>query len=107
MVIKFVQVGNGKMNTDTDAIGVITFPWTHALISDQIYEGLISSCNQSNADASFCDDGLVYAEMGNINPYSIYAPLCGASKLTKVCKEQASRISDFAYSNFTKFRKLH
>ena len=103
-----MQVGNGIMNLeDAFGTGPITFRWTHALISDQIYEGLISSCNQSNADASFCDDGLVYAEMGNINPYNIYAHLCGTSKLNKVCKEQASRISDFAYSNFTKFRKLH
>ena len=83
-----MQVGNGVMNIDTDNIGRITYPWTHGLISDETYKGLIDSCTQSNVDGNLCSDFEEKAsnEKGNIYGYDIYAPLCGASKLTEVCK---------------------
>nr|ABR16596.1 unknown [Picea sitchensis] len=84
---KGIMVGNGIMNSDTDNIGQITYPWTHALISDETYEGLINNCIKSNVDEILCEvlELKMSLEMGNIDPYSIYAPLCltNSSELAK------------------------
>ena len=91
-----MQVGNGIMNTDTDTIGQITYPWTHGLISDQTYEDLIGNCTKSNVNPKLCKDleDKMSEEMGNIDPYSIYAPICltDSSKWTKVCIFQPHNI---------------
>jgi serine carboxypeptidase-like clade 2 len=78
---KGIMVGNGIMNSDTDTIGQFTYPWTHALISDQIYEGLMGNCTASNVDLNLCYGWInqMDVEMGNINPYSIYSPLCSTN----------------------------
>lgn len=69
---KGVMVGNGLMNCETDILGQMTYPWTHALISDETYEALIES------NIGTCSSGLdlVIPDTGNIDAYDIFAPLC-------------------------------
>lgn len=65
----------------------------HALIPDEIHDGIIQRCNFSvGANSSDeCEDYKELAEdaTGNIFPYDIYAPLCSydsseSSKLPQV-----------------------
>eukprot|EP00253_Pinus_taeda_P030200 PITA_30200 len=79
-----MQVGNGIMNCETDILGQITYPWTHALISDESYEALIKS------KTGTCSSGLdlVFPDIGNIDPYGIFAPLC-PSNSSGQAKEEA------------------
>jgi serine carboxypeptidase-like clade 2 len=110
---KGIMVGNGIMNSVTDAIGQFTYPWTHALISDKTYEALIGNCTKSDADGILCDmlEDMMDMEMGNINAYSIYAAKCStnSSKLAstnspKLAKEGAKAprydpyINDYVYA---------
>ncbi|KAH9321478.1 hypothetical protein KI387_016117 [Taxus chinensis] len=74
--------GNGVINANTDGRGYVDYMWSHALISDETYEGVLKNCDFVSLNASgntpkcniFYDQA--YAESGNIDPYNIYAPLC-------------------------------
>eukprot|EP01018_Ginkgo_biloba_P005848 Gb_09232 [translate_table: standard] len=86
--LKGIMVGNGVMNTVTDSRGSIDFLWTHALISDQSYEGILKYCNfsvetqvQSTHCMNFLENGS--EELGNIDGYNIYAPVCSATSEKK------------------------
>jgi len=76
--LKGVIVGNGLLNAPTDYVGTFTYPWTHAIISDESYERLVGNCTKANYDASLCDslESEMYAEMGDININNLYAPIC-------------------------------
>lgn len=70
--------------------GTVDFYWTHALMPDEIYHGVTSSCNFASLNSSdevcleFIDQG--DAAAGNIYSYDIYAPLCNSSsKFNTVC----------------------
>lgn len=70
--------------------GTVDFYWTHALMPDEIYYGVTSSCNFASLNSSdevcleFIDQG--DAAAGNIYSYDIYAPLCNSSsKFNTVC----------------------
>lgn len=59
--------------------GSFDFYWTHALISDEIHDGIVLNCNFSAETTSeACNEYVnqVHASQGNIYPYDIYAPLC-------------------------------
>ncbi|CAL5329211.1 unnamed protein product [Camellia sinensis] len=75
-----IAIGNAYVDYETEYTGVSNFFWTHALISDEIYEGIVANCNfSSDANISLtCQDYLAQAGAagGNIYPYNIYAPLC-------------------------------
>ncbi|XP_028102059.1 serine carboxypeptidase II-3-like [Camellia sinensis] len=75
-----IAIGNAYVDYETEYTGVSDFFWTHALISDEIYEGIVANCNfSSDANISLtCQDYLAQAGAagGNIYPYNIYAPLC-------------------------------
>ncbi|XVF63990.1 hypothetical protein PTKIN_Ptkin09bG0131300 [Pterospermum kingtungense] len=67
--------------------GAVDFYWTHALMSDEIYNGLTSNCDYSTLNLSsqvclgFVDKANDAA--GNLYSYDIYAPLCGSSSVSK------------------------
>src|SRR4051812_25870275 len=53
--------------------------WTHALISDEAYRAIQSMCTFANQNYSIaCQAALrsASAEIGHIDHYNIYAPLC-------------------------------
>jgi serine carboxypeptidase-like clade 2 len=85
------MVGNGVMNSDTDFIGTFQYAWSHALISDELYEQVIGNCTSSKFDAGLCNDleNLVYNAMGTINIYSIYAPICVGDSSEMARQEEA------------------
>jgi serine carboxypeptidase-like clade 2 len=85
------MVGNGLMNSDTDFIGTLQYAWSHALKSDQLYEHVTVSCIGSKFDIDLCNDleVLAYNEMGNIDIYSIYAPICVGDSSEMARQEEA------------------
>lgn len=78
-----MQVGNGVIDVERDGLGAADYLWTHALISDETYAPLhkcLESKNYTN-----CSFDAAYAEVGDIDPYDIYAPTCQNAS-SPVCK---------------------
>ncbi|XP_078170712.1 serine carboxypeptidase II-3-like [Carex rostrata] len=67
--LKGIMIGNAVINDDTDISGMFDFLWTHALISDEAINAIYN--NRS-----------VVIDIGDLNLYNIYAPLCTASGTT-------------------------
>lgn len=66
-----------------DNLGTVTYWWSHAMISDQTYRQLISTCDfHRQKESDECESLYSYAmdqEFGNIDQYNIYAPPCNNS----------------------------
>ncbi|XVE49169.1 hypothetical protein DITRI_Ditri01bG0060700 [Diplodiscus trichospermus] len=78
-----IAMGNALIDSETSYRGMYDFFWTHALISDEVHEGITSSCNFSSPkNSEDCDhyDGEVGKHLSNIDIYNIYAPLCLSNK---------------------------
>jgi len=105
-----IMVGNGLINSETDYIGTFQYVWSHALISDQLYEQVISTCNGSKFNIGVCNnlEDQVYGEMGNIDIYSIYAPKCIDNSSRKARQEETEIpgydpcISKYIYAYFNR-----
>lgn len=72
------------LNDPTDAWGSIDFYWSHALISDESYNGIHTYCDFTNDNSTEqCYKFLSQAgeEIGDIYGYNIYAPLCLKSEI--------------------------
>jgi len=84
-----IMVGNGVMNSDTDFLGTYQYARSHALISSQAYEQVVSNCTNSKFDETECQilENQVYREMGNIDIYNIYAPKCIVNASRKAKQE--------------------
>lgn len=69
------------MNDATDNKGSFDYMWSHAMISDETYQGLMQYCTTPNFNRIKCDV-IQYAvdnEVGNIDFYNIYGPVCSHS----------------------------
>uniref|UniRef100_A0A5B7BLL3 Carboxypeptidase n=1 Tax=Davidia involucrata TaxID=16924 RepID=A0A5B7BLL3_DAVIN len=81
--LRGIAIGNAYIDYETNMKGSLDYYWTHALISDEIYTGIVSNCNfsSSNSVSRICEEYLDQAgeATGNIYPYDIYAPLCSFS----------------------------
>ncbi|KAL1811955.1 hypothetical protein ACET3Z_022020 [Daucus carota] len=66
---------------ETQYAGSVDYFWSHAMVSDEIHEGIILNCNFSAyaniSDA--CESYLDQVNIGDIFGYDIYAPLCGST----------------------------
>ncbi|XP_073120270.1 serine carboxypeptidase 1-like [Henckelia pumila] len=81
--LKGIAIGNALIDSEDAEKGQVDFLWTHALISDEIHQGIVDNCNMSY-DANVtqvCLDYVYQADnaVGNVYPYNIYAPLCSSS----------------------------
>lgn len=76
--LKGIMVGNGIMNDATDNKGTFDYMWSHALISDETYGGLLQYCTSPNFDRIKCNaiNYKVDKEAGDIDFYNIYGPVC-------------------------------
>ncbi|KAJ7531099.1 hypothetical protein O6H91_14G032200 [Diphasiastrum complanatum] len=76
---KGFMVGNAVMDDFQDFRGRYDYWWSHSLISDLAYEGVVNSCIKRTNNSRFaCRDSqkLAYHELGNIDSYSLYTPVC-------------------------------
>ncbi|XP_022932140.1 serine carboxypeptidase 24 [Cucurbita moschata] len=78
--LKGFLVGNAVTDMNYDALGTVTYWWTHAMISDTTYNSILTHCNfTSDKTSKPCDKVIYYAmnhEFGNVDQYSIYTPKC-------------------------------
>ncbi|CAI8606347.1 unnamed protein product [Vicia faba] len=80
--LKGIAVGNGWIDDNLCMKGMYDYYWTHALNSDETHYGIEKHChfksfNESNECVGYqnkADD-----ELGNIDNYNIYAPVCDSS----------------------------
>ncbi|KAF8410023.1 hypothetical protein HHK36_002543 [Tetracentron sinense] len=77
--LKGIAIGNAWIDDNTNTDGMYDYFWTHALNSDETNTGINTYCNFVNGNLSstcfrFLDNG--DSEVGNIDIYNIYAPLC-------------------------------
>lgn len=80
--VRDFQIGNAYVDVETQGSGTYDYYWTHALVSDEIHQGIVSNCNFSSGDPSdSCQTYMDIADsvIGNIDNYNIYAPLCFSS----------------------------
>ncbi|KAK1358841.1 Carboxypeptidase [Heracleum sosnowskyi] len=79
--LKGIAIGNAYVDLETQATGSFDYYWSHALLSDEIHEGITLNCNFSaNANVSeACITYLQQVDLGKIFPYDIYAPWCDSS----------------------------
>jgi len=74
-----VQVGNPETNDYYDYKGLLEYAWSHAVISDQIYDKAKQVCDFTVSNwSSDCNDAmnLVFEKYNEIDIYNIYAPTC-------------------------------
>ncbi|XP_034689128.1 serine carboxypeptidase-like 35 [Vitis riparia] len=80
--LKGFMIGNAVINGQTDDMGLIEFAWSHAIISDQLYHGIMKECDFIRDNpTNLCSNhikGLLEA-YSDIDMYSIYTPVCLSS----------------------------
>nr|XP_043618826.1 serine carboxypeptidase II-2-like [Erigeron canadensis] len=85
--IKGYMVGNALTDDYSDHVGLFQFLWASGIISDQTYKKANELCDKESFihPSRECDQitDIVYQEMGNIDPYSIFTPTCSANGVTK------------------------
>ncbi|XP_073129232.1 serine carboxypeptidase-like 40 [Henckelia pumila] len=103
--LKGIMIGNAVINDETDSKGMYEFFASHALISDQSFNDIMKYCDfspNSSGDSEECSQALEEADgnVGNIDIYNIYAPLCHNSSLTQKPKKTSVTSSDPCSDNY-------
>uniref|UniRef100_A0ACD5YH77 Uncharacterized protein n=1 Tax=Avena sativa TaxID=4498 RepID=A0ACD5YH77_AVESA len=76
-----ILVGNPYLDANRNILGTVDFFWTHAVMSDEVYANVTKNCNFDSVDGSAlsgaaCNGALYAFELGDIDSYNIYAPVC-------------------------------
>ncbi|XP_006346454.2 serine carboxypeptidase II-3-like [Solanum tuberosum] len=82
-----IATGNGIIDDETMNSGTYDFYWTHALISDEVHEGIVLNCNFSAETTSkACNEYIKQADssQSNIYAYNTYSQLCNSSVYTSL-----------------------
>ncbi|KAK4340262.1 hypothetical protein RND71_041724 [Anisodus tanguticus] len=82
-----IATGNAFIDIETQNRGSYDFYWSHALVSDEVHEGIVLNCNFSAPSLSdSCYEYKKQADFsrGDIYYYDIYAPLCGTPQNTSL-----------------------
>ncbi|XP_057953391.1 serine carboxypeptidase 1-like [Malania oleifera] len=78
--LKGIAIGNAWIDDATNTMGIFDYLWTHALNSDETNKGIHSFCDfgslSSSAQCDSFQEKALYMEMGDIDFYNIYAPIC-------------------------------
>ncbi|KZV54269.1 kinesin-4-like [Dorcoceras hygrometricum] len=97
--LKGIMIGNAVINEETDSKGMYEFFASHALISDQTFNDIMNHCDfssYSSDESKKCSQATEEAEknIGNIDIYNIYAPLCANSSITQKPKKTSGLVID-------------
>ncbi|CAN6675236.1 unnamed protein product [Malus baccata var. baccata] len=78
--LKGFMIGNAVINGPTDNSGMFDYAWSHAIISDTLYDNLVKKCDVVHDDnqTEECNDHIraFLQNYSQIDIYGIYAPLC-------------------------------
>ncbi|XP_072982661.1 serine carboxypeptidase 1-like [Typha latifolia] len=74
--LKGIAVGNAFVDGPSNDKATFEFLWNHAIISDEAYGEILRECNFSANITKKCSDVLDTIDVGQIDLYNIYAPVC-------------------------------
>ncbi|KAL2945576.1 Serine carboxypeptidase II-3 [Bienertia sinuspersici] len=98
-----ITIGNAWIDDATNTAGLYNYLWSHALYSDETYSKIQQLCNFSAATTSDeCDQisNKIGDEIGNIDIYNIYAPVCPESGKSKAHILDSVEVYDPCSSNY-------
>lgn len=102
--LKGIIVGNPITDDYYDSKGLAEYAWSHAVVSDEVYERIKKVCDfRASKWTNDCDKamGTIFRQYQEIDIYNIYAPKCNVAQ-TSV----ASAVDEaLKYSNHERFRK--
>eukprot|EP01117_Protostelium_nocturnum_P012922 TRINITY_DN4783_c0_g2_i2.p1 TRINITY_DN4783_c0_g2~~TRINITY_DN4783_c0_g2_i2.p1 ORF type:complete len:471 (+),score=127.14 TRINITY_DN4783_c0_g2_i2:3-1415(+) len=96
--LKGFLVGNAWTDATYDNIGAVFYWWSHALISDEAYEGILKNCDFSNIgplssapDPTKCNQwiGVGMSSFSRIDIYDIYVDVCLGNRNRKIVEQYA------------------
>ncbi|XP_057456085.1 serine carboxypeptidase-like 35 isoform X2 [Lotus japonicus] len=76
---KGFMIGNAVINDLTDVNGLIDYAWSHAIISDKVYNGIAKNCDfekENQTKACAVHVGALLGAYKDIDIYNIYSPIC-------------------------------
>ncbi|XP_059635588.1 serine carboxypeptidase 1-like [Cornus florida] len=81
--LKGIAIGNAWLDDNTNNKGQFDFYWTHGLNSDEANAGINKYCDFLTGPSDTCTkyQDQAYDELGNIDVYNIYAPLCQSNAM--------------------------
>ena len=77
-----MKVGNPYLDANRNIKGAVDFFWTHAVMSDEVYANVTKNCDFDNVggggslSGAACSGALDAFQVGDIDGYNIYAPVC-------------------------------
>ncbi|KAI3725803.1 hypothetical protein L1987_65597 [Smallanthus sonchifolius] len=77
--IKGIAIGNAWIDDEACSKGLYDYWWTHAINSDATHDAIYKYCDfASSSSSAMCDNitDKAWDEMGPIDVYNIYAPMC-------------------------------
>ncbi|KAL8195205.1 hypothetical protein R6Q57_025608 [Mikania cordata] len=77
--IRGIAIGNAVIDTEMHLKGKFDHWWTHAIISDSTHDAIVKYCDfAGNSSSAMCDKVThkAWNEIGDIDVYNIYAPIC-------------------------------
>ncbi|KAL6557469.1 hypothetical protein OROMI_017819 [Orobanche minor] len=97
--LKGIIIGNAWINDETDGKGVYEYFASHALVPDYVANEVLNYCDftpNSTEQSDKCKEvsSEAYKDIGKIDTYNIYAPLCSNSSLTNKPKETSATSFD-------------
>ncbi|XP_020202864.1 serine carboxypeptidase-like 34 [Cajanus cajan] len=72
-------IGNAALDDETDQQGLVDYAWSHAVISDGLYDNITTKCNfrhENLTDDCDVEMGKLFDAYENIDIYSLYTPAC-------------------------------
>ncbi|KMT05004.1 hypothetical protein BVRB_7g171640 [Beta vulgaris subsp. vulgaris] len=101
--LKGIAIGNAWVDDVTNTAGMYDYLWSHAMYSDETYYKIQKYCNFSATSTSQkCQDYSEKAgeEVGIIDVYNIYAPVCLTSGNSKARVLDSVEVYDPCSSNY-------
>ncbi|KAM0881645.1 hypothetical protein ACQ4PT_032807 [Festuca glaucescens] len=80
--LRGIFVGNPYLDDYKNEKGELEFLWSHGVISDEGWAGILANCTFSPSDDWPCTVAALKPRKGNFDHYNIYAPLCLQEPLT-------------------------
>ncbi|XP_017256493.2 serine carboxypeptidase 1 [Daucus carota subsp. sativus] len=80
--LKGIAIGNAYIDDETQDSGTVDYLWSHAMVSDEVREGITLNCNFSPSVnvSEACQTYIDQIDIGDNYGYEIYAPSCDPQK---------------------------
>lgn len=93
IIVYLLQVGNPETEESYDNWGILDYAWSHAVISDQLYNKARKVCDFKSFDwSNECNGAMeeVFENYAEIDIYDIYAPKCLINSTSSLAHSRGS-----------------